>query len=58
MQLIEESWRVAFRLLAENCEPGKMGNVMMKDIDNWATTKVSALNDHSSKLFHRMDQNN
>ena len=44
MSLIEESWRVAFRLLAETGEASKMGGVTMRDIDNWATSKISVLN--------------
>jgi hypothetical protein len=55
MQLVEESWRVAFRLLAEVGDSKKMGGVTMQDIDNWANSKVSLLNEHSAKLFNRMD---
>ena len=55
MGLVEESWRVAFRLLAETGEASKMGGITMRDIDNWATSKISVLNEQSSKLFNRMD---
>lgn len=44
MNLIEESWRVAFRVLAETGESSKMGGVTMRDIDNWASSKISVLN--------------
>ena len=44
MLLVEESWRVAFRLLAETGDSARMGGVTMRDIDNWASSKISVLN--------------
>ena len=55
MRLIEQSWIVAFRILAETGDESKMGNVSMRDIDNWASSKISHLNEQTAKLFNRMD---
>ena len=54
MQVIEESWKAAFRFLAEK----NIKDLTIRDIDNWATRKLQVLNEHSGKLFNRMDPQN
>ena len=52
--MIEESWKAAFRFLAEK----DIKNLTIRDIENWASSKVHVLNEHSSKLFNQMDPQN
>jgi len=41
-QLIEESWKTAFRLLSEQIDPTM--NLRTKDVEEWTVSKISALN--------------
>jgi hypothetical protein len=50
MQFIEESWKAAFRLLSEDVESKNYG-VKIKDIESWNASKISVLNEQSSKIF-------
>ena len=54
IQVIEESWKAAFRFLAEKDIKG----LTIRDVENWATRKVQVLNEHSTKLFNKMDTHN
>ena len=51
MQFIEESWRAAFRLLAEDADSKNYG-VKIKDIEAWNASKISILNEKSSQIFN------
>ena len=50
MQFIEESWRAAFRLLAEGLD--SHSGVTIKDIEVWSSSKISALNEQSANIFN------
>lgn len=53
MQFIEESWRAAFRLLAEDSDSQNSG-IKIKDIESWNSSKIALLNEQSSQLFNRI----
>lgn len=41
-QIIEESWKIAFRLLSEQINPTM--NLRTKDIEAWTISKITVLN--------------
>lgn len=44
MQFIEESWKAAFRVLAEGIDQKSQG-VKISHIESWTTSKISLLNE-------------
>lgn len=55
IQLIEDSWRFAFRILAQKCDGTQYGKLTIRDLENWSTSKIQNLNDQSTKLFNKLD---
>lgn len=55
IQFIEDSWKAAFRILAENCDGKNFGRLGLRDLETFAAGKVSSLNEHSGKLFSKLD---
>lgn len=55
IQFIEDSWKAAFRILAENCDGKSFGRLGLRDLETFAAGKVSSLNEHSGKLFSKLD---
>ena len=53
MQFIEESWNAAFRLLSEGIDHKNVG-VKISNIESWTTSKISLLNEESSRLFNKI----
>lgn len=53
MQFIEESWKAAFRLLSEGIDHKNVG-VKISNIESWTTSKISLLNEESSRLFNKI----
>lgn len=53
MQFIEESWKAAFRLLSEGIDQKSQG-VKIAHIESWTSSKISLLNEESSRLFNRI----
>ena len=56
--MIEQTWRVAFRILAEKLDRNQSNGISMRDIEYWASSKVQILNERSSKIFQKLDSGN
>ncbi len=53
MQFIEESWKAAFRILSEGLDEKNAG-VKISNIESWTSSKISVLNEESSRLFNKI----
>ena len=56
--MIEQTWRVAFRILAEKLDRNQSNGISMRDIEHWASSQVQILNERSSKIFQKLDSGN
>lgn len=52
-QLIEDSWKTAFRILSEQLDPTM--KLSTRDVEDWTLSKISLLNEQSSQVFNRYD---
>lgn len=48
----------AFRIISENLDDKKYPGIKVRDIEIWAKSKISILNEQSNKLFAQYDKNN
>lgn len=55
-QFIEDSWMTAFRILAESMDAKKTGGIKIRDIELWSKSKISTLNEETSKIFNKLDR--
>lgn len=52
--MIEESWKMAFRILSEQLSPDT--KISSRDVEEWTQAKISLLNEQASQVFNKYDR--